>query len=138
MFGVVPPRRTRRNEDLRDAFGVEIFLHGYIGRGADRTEHRQHVVLFDKLAGLFDRLGGRVGVIQGQEIDLASVDAALIVEHLKVSRLGARDRAIGRRRPTVGRGVPELDGGFSRAATAGRQHSECRGDERSREKSVVK
>jgi len=122
MLRVVPPRRPRRNEQLRNVLGVEIFLNGNIGRGADRTEHREHVVLLHKLACLLDGFGRRIGIVQGQKVDLASVNAAFIVQHLKVGGLGARYRAVGRSGPAIGRGISKFDGGLGRAGTGGQHH----------------
>jgi hypothetical protein len=122
MLRVVPPRRPRRNEQLRNVLGVKVFLNGNIGRGADRTEHREHVVLLDKLAGLLDGFRRRIGIVQGQKLDFASVNAAFIVQHLKVGGLGARKRAVGRSGPAIGRGISQSDGGLGRAGTSGEYH----------------
>jgi len=102
--------------------GIEIFLHRDVRRGADRGEHRQHLVLLDQFAGLLDRLGRRVGVVQTDEFDLAAVDAALVVEHLEIGGLGTRDGAVGRSRPAIGRGIAELDSGLGRARHARQCH----------------
>jgi hypothetical protein len=114
MLGVIPPRRAGRNENLRHVFGIEIFLHRDVRRRADGRKHCQHFILLDQLAGLLDRLCRRIAVVQGEELDSAAVDAALVVEHLEVGGFRTRDRAIGRCRPAIGRGVAELDGDLGR------------------------
>jgi len=47
-----------------------------IAGGAYRTEDQQNLIAFDQFARLYDRLGRAIGVIVGDEIDLAPVDAA--------------------------------------------------------------
>src|SRR6185437_1857130 len=56
MLGIVPTRRARTGEQLRNALGVEIFLYSHVGRGADAVEDQQHIFLLDQLACLLDRL----------------------------------------------------------------------------------
>src|SRR6185312_9609642 len=53
--------------------------------------------------------GRRVAVIEAQQIDLAAVDAAFIVDHGDIGRFRAADRAIGRGRPAIGHGLADLD-----------------------------
>src|SRR6185437_176568 len=38
MLGIVATRRARTGEQLRNALGVEIFMHSHVGRGADAVE----------------------------------------------------------------------------------------------------
>ena len=69
----------------------------------------------DQLARQLDRLRRAVAVVVGDEVDLAAVDAALVVDHLEVGGDRLADRAVGRGRPAVRHGVADLDLGVARA-----------------------
>ena len=43
-LGIVPFRRPRAEEQLRDFPVVEIFVHGVVGRRPDRAEYQQHLI----------------------------------------------------------------------------------------------
>ena len=58
-------------------------------------EREQHFVALDQLAHLLDRLGRAVGVVILDQIDLAALHAALIVDHLHIGGLGLADGGIG-------------------------------------------
>src|SRR5260370_17965347 len=58
-------------------------------------EDEQHLLLLDQLAHLLHRLGRAVAVVERDEVDLAAVDAALIVDHLEIGGLGPPDRPVG-------------------------------------------
>src|SRR5262249_22624423 len=60
-----------------------------------------------------DGLGRLIAVVVGDEIDLAAVDAALVVDHLPECLMRLPDDAVGRRRTTVGVGVTDLDLGIT-------------------------
>jgi hypothetical protein len=62
------------------------------------VEQQQHLVLLDELARLLDRLRRAVAVVVADEVDLAAVDAALLVDHLEVRGDRLADRAVGRGR----------------------------------------
>ena len=51
-------------------------------------DEEQHLFLLDQLAHLLDRAWRTVAVVQADEVDLAAVDPALIVDHLEVGGLG--------------------------------------------------
>ena len=74
---------------------VEIFLHGGVHGRADDLEREQHLVALDELAHLLDGLWRRVGVVILDQVDLAAVDAALVVDHLDIGGLGLADGGIG-------------------------------------------
>jgi len=62
-----------------------MFMYLWIARVRRRTErleHEQHVVLLDQLPHHFHRLGRAVGVVVRNEVDLAALIAALVVDHL--------------------------------------------------------
>jgi hypothetical protein len=69
----------------------------------------------DQLADLLHGLRRRIAVVIGDEVDLAAVDAALVVDHLEIGFFGLADDAIGRRRTAVRHDVADLDLGIGRA-----------------------
>ena len=78
-------------------------------RGAERAEQSQHFFLLDQPPRGFDRLGSAVGIIHGEELDLAAVDAALFVQHLEIGFADPAKHAIKRTRAAVRHGLPQLD-----------------------------
>ena len=52
------------NEQLRDFFGVQIFLHRGVLRGAHAAKNCNDFIRFDQSAGLFDSLGRTIAVIK--------------------------------------------------------------------------
>src|SRR6185437_9197747 len=109
VFGVVPFGGAGRDEQLRHLLLVHVVPDGAVGRGAERAFDQQHAVLLDQLARLLDGFRRGVGVVVGNEIDLAPVDAALFVDQLVVGGLRLADRAVRRGRPAIGHGVADLD-----------------------------
>ena len=75
-----------------------------------------HLVLLDELAHHLHRLGRAVAVVVGDVVDLAAVDAALVVDLLEVGADGLADGAVGGGGAAVGVGVADLDlgGGHAR------------------------
>jgi hypothetical protein len=69
----------------------------------------------DKAPHLLDRLRRAIAVVQTDEIDLASIDSALIVDHLEIGCFGATNSAEGGSRPAVGYGLADLDFGVGDA-----------------------
>ena len=108
-------RRAGRGEQLRHLLGVEIFLHRRVRGRAEELEGEQHFVALDQLAHLLDRLGRRVGVVILDQVDLAAVHAALIVDHLHIGGLGLADGGIGGGRSGERIGLADLDLGIGRA-----------------------
>ena len=84
-------------------------MHGVVGRGSERAEHQQHFFLLDQLAGLLDRLRRRVGVIEGDELDLAAVDAAFGVDLLEIGLLRPADDAEAGYRAAIGQRLADAD-----------------------------
>jgi hypothetical protein len=72
--------------------------------------------------------GGAVGVVVGDEVDLAAVDAALGIDLVEIGRLRLADGSVGGRRSAVGHDVADLDFGIAGAGiilllrTRGRGH----------------
>ena len=77
---------------------LRYFRTAAFGGGADDLERQQHLVALDQLAHLLHRLRRAVGVVILDQIDLAAVHAALVVDHLDVGGLRLADRGIGRGR----------------------------------------
>jgi len=55
---------------------------------AERVENEQHLVALHQLAGLLNRLRRAVTVVIADEIDLAAVDAADVIDLLEVGGFG--------------------------------------------------
>jgi hypothetical protein len=53
------------------------------------------LILLDELARLLEGLWGRVTIVDTDEVDLAPVDAAPIVDHRQIGSLGDADGPIG-------------------------------------------
>src|SRR5581483_9717572 len=109
VLWVIPFGRTGRDEQLRHLPCIHIFLDGTVRRRAERVEDQEDFVALDQLARLLHRFWRTVGIVIGNEVDLAAVDAAFGVDHAEVGRLGPANHAIGRRRPAVGHDVADLD-----------------------------
>ena len=96
---------------------------------------KQNFVALDELARLLDRLGRAVAVVIADEVDLAAVDAAGVVDHLEIGGLGLADHAVSGSGTAIGHDVADLDFGIGRAgiifllreraAARCRQASEC-------------
>lgn len=71
-------------EKMRHLFRVDVFDGGAGTANTERTEQEGHFVALYKLPGLFDRLGRTVGIVVGDEVYLAAVDAAAIVDRIDV------------------------------------------------------
>ena len=115
LLRIVPLGGAGGDEQLRHLLGVQIFLDRGVRRRSERIEHHQHFVALDQLARLLDRLGRAVAVVIGDEVDLAAVDAALIVDHLEIGFLGLADKPVGRCGTAVRHDVADLDFGVGRA-----------------------
>ena len=97
--------------------GREVFLNNDIGYVAQALEDEGDLVLFDEPADLFDSLGRVVTVVEANQIDLAAINPAMLVEHLEVGKLGLADGAVGGSRTTVGHGLANLDLGICDTGT---------------------
>src|SRR6185437_4275037 len=67
-----------------------VLLDRGVGRGAEGLEHERDLVLLDELADHLDGLGRAVAVVVADEVDLAAVDPALVVDLLEVGRWSCR------------------------------------------------
>ena len=109
VLRVVPLGGAGGHEELRHLLLVQVLLDGGVGRGAERLEDEGDLVLLDELAHHLDRLGRAIGVVVADEVDLAAVDAALVVDLLEVRGDGLADRPVGRGVAAVRVGVADLD-----------------------------
>jgi hypothetical protein len=69
----------------------------------------KHLFVLDEPPRLLEGVWRAVGVIQADEIDLAAIDPAQLVDHPEIGRLGATDHSIGGGRAAVGHGLADLD-----------------------------
>ena len=106
---LVPHRRAGGDEELRDLLRVQIGMDGLARVGAEARQDEENVVFLDELAGRLHRLGRIVGVVIGNEIDLAASDAALGVDLVEIGRQHLADHAIGGSRTGIGHGVADAD-----------------------------
>jgi hypothetical protein len=60
-------------------------------------------------------LGGAVGVVHGEELDLAAVDAAVFVQHLEIGFADPAEHPVQRARAAVRHGLPDFDFSIGRA-----------------------
>ena len=91
MLGVAKRSGAGGNEELWHLVVIAILPDRKVGRGAERLEQERHLFLLDEPPHLLDRLGRAVGVVDADEIELAAVDPALLVDHLEVGGLRAPD-----------------------------------------------
>jgi hypothetical protein len=88
-------------------------------------------LLFDEPPGLLDGLGRAVAIIKADEVELAAVDPAPLVDHLETRGLGSGDRDVARSGSAVGKGLADLDLGVrdaGRVSGPGDANSGSRGD----------
>src|SRR5262249_54247954 len=108
-FGVVPFGGAGRDKELRHLVLVHVVPDRAVGRRAGASGNQKDLILLNQLARHFDGLGRRIGVIVGDEIDLAAVDAALGVDHFVIARLTFPDRAVIRGGAAIGGGIADPD-----------------------------
>src|SRR5690242_2422148 len=88
-------------------------------RRADRGENQRNLVAFHQAPCLLDRLGRRIAIVERDQVDLAPIDAAALVDHLEVPDLALAERAEGGYRAAIGHGLADLDLGRRDAAHFG-------------------
>ena len=77
------------DEQLRDFVVVEILPDRDVGRCAERAEQERDLLLLDEAAHLLDGLRRAIAVVEADEVDLAAVHPALLVDHLEIGGLRA-------------------------------------------------
>jgi hypothetical protein len=85
-------------EAMRNLLLIHVLHDRRIGRRAERREQHVDLVALDQLARLLDGLRRAIGVVIGDVLDHAAVDAALLVDHLEIGAGRAADRRIDRGR----------------------------------------
>jgi hypothetical protein len=68
---------------MGNLFPVQVLLDSRVRRRPNRAKDEENLVALDKTPRLLERLRRTVSIVIADEIDLASVDAALIVTILK-------------------------------------------------------
>jgi hypothetical protein len=109
-------RGAGADEQLRDVLALQIFGDRGVMRGADRGKDQRDLVALHQPPRLLHRFGRRVAVVQRDQIDLAPVDAAALVDHLEITDLALTQRAERGHRATVGHGLADADFGRGDAA----------------------
>jgi hypothetical protein len=107
--GSPPARRACGDEQLRHFHVVHVFLDRRVAGGAERRKDQEHLVAFNQLARLLHCFRRTIGIVIGNEIDLAAVDASGVVDHPEIGAHRLADDAIGRCRPAVRHDVADLD-----------------------------
>src|ERR1700738_2391373 len=87
--------------------------------GADRREDQRNFIALHQPHGLLHGFRRRVAVIQRDQVDLAAVDAAALIEHLEIADLALAERAERRNRAAIRHGLADLDFGCRDAAHFG-------------------
>ena len=114
-FRIVPVGRAGGEKQVRRLLCVHVFVDRRVRRRSERTEHQQHFVAFDQLARLLDSLGRAVGVVIGNEFDLAAINTAVIIDLLEVAFHRLANDAVSRGRAAIGNDVADLDFRIGRA-----------------------
>src|SRR3954447_25807251 len=97
LVGEAPVRVAGREQHLRNLLGVRVAQGRESGRGAEAADDREDLVLLHELLRERDGLRRVVRVVEDLEIDLAAVDAAVVVDVVVVRLLRRRDRLVERR-----------------------------------------
>src|ERR1700677_2417672 len=109
MLGIGKHRRAGQHEKLGHLVVVAILPDRCVWRRAESVGQKGDMLLLDQPPHLLNRLRRAIGVVEADEIDLAAVNPALIVDHLEIGSLGAADHAKGGCGPAVGYCLPDLD-----------------------------
>jgi hypothetical protein len=96
-------------------YADKIFVVG----GADRGEDQRDLVALHQPSRLLRGFRRRIAVIQRNQIDLAAVDAAALIDHPEIADLALAERAERRYRPAIGHGLADPDFGRGDAAHVG-------------------
>ncbi len=120
---LVPFRRRADQEQMRHLGAVEIFRRRRTRRGAHGAEHEGDVVVLDQPARGLDRLRRRKAVVERDHVELAPVDAALLVDHVEIGSKYLAGDTERRRRAAIRHDIAEFDFGVGNAGLLGA----CRG-----------
>ncbi len=89
MRWIVERRGGGRDEKLRYFLLVQIRANRAVRPTAPGAEDQQDLIFFDQLAGQFSSAKGTGAAVDAYEVDPATVNPTLIVNHLEVCGLGA-------------------------------------------------
>jgi hypothetical protein len=81
---------------------------------------QRDLVALHQAPRLLHRLRRRVAIVERNQVDLAAIDAAALVQHLEIADLALAERAERRYRTAVGHGLADLDFAGADAAHLGR------------------
>jgi len=95
-------------------------------------EGEGHLLLLDQAPDLLHRLGRAVAVIERDQVDLAAVDAALLIDHLEEGGFRLADGAVGGSRTAVRHGLANLYFGAGDARRIGGDRPRCHRQQRQR------
>jgi hypothetical protein len=121
---IAPAVGTALDEQLRNFAIVEIFRNLELRGRANRPESKGDMLHFDKLARLVPGSPRHEAVVDADQVDLAAIDAALIVDHLHVGLLGQTERREPGARTGIRHRLADLDLGIGhpRRVLRGRRH----------------
>jgi hypothetical protein len=77
--------QRRRRQKVGHPALIQIALNCNVWRGANRAEHPQNALVFNQTADLLHRLWRAIGVVYVQEVYLAAIYAASVIQGLVVS-----------------------------------------------------
>ena len=88
---------------------------GGIGGGAKWSKDQQYFIAFDQPSRLLHGFRRTVSIIIGDEVDLPTVDAAVVIDHSEVGAHRLANGTVGRCWPAVRHDVADLDLGVGHA-----------------------
>ena len=110
MLGVTPLGGAGTGEQVGDAVLFEVVPDGQVVGRADHVEQGEDPLVLDQPLGVGRGAAGLVAVVEGDELDLAAVDAPELFVHVVEVRLIARgDLGEGRERPRLREARADLD-----------------------------
>ena len=100
---------------MRHFFCIDVFLYRGVWGGAQRLEKQSHFILLDQASNLLDGARRAVAIVIGDEVNLPTTDAALVVHHPEEGGVGLADHAIGRSRAGIRAGMADFELGRGNA-----------------------
>src|SRR6185437_14374385 len=96
-------------EELWYLLLIDVFVDRRVRRRAEWIEQERDAILLYQPSRLLDRLGRAVCVVIRDKIQLATIDAALLVDHAEIRGLRLASGRIRRGGTAIRIGVAELD-----------------------------
>src|SRR3954463_6941902 len=98
----IPPfRRTGCHKKLGHLFSVHVLVNGGVSRCGQIVEQEQLLLSSTSFSDLLNGSWRAEPVIQANEIDFASVDPALLIDHFEIAGLRPPKCAVGGIRPAI-------------------------------------